>query len=131
MGVVIFFYLAGAFAAFGMISHKLVYLVMDKEIKMITLFLGTLVFLVSYFSVFIFYVFQKEAYAFGSFFLFPWVQVYCPVAVVFILNLSKRHLIQEAAKVLSVSVVLSFVSYLIFYKYTLSLPQTLGIQITH
>lgn len=131
MGIIILFYLAGAFAAFGMISHKLVYLVMDKEIKMITLFLGTLVFLVSYFSVFTFYIFQKEAYAFGSFFLFPFVQVYCPVVVVFILNLSNRYLIKEAAKVISVSLVLSFISYLIFYRYTLSLPQTLGIQITH
>ena len=131
MGVVILFYLLRAFAAFGVISHKLVYLVMDKEIKMITLFLGTLVFLVSYFSVFTFYIFQKEAYAFGSFFLFPFVQVYCPAVVVFILNLSNRYLIKEAAKVISVSLVLSFISYLIFYKYTLSLPQTLGIQITH
>ncbi|RXK60931.1 hypothetical protein ESA94_10775 [Lacibacter luteus] len=131
MGVVILFYLAGAFAAFGRISHKLVYLVMDKEIRMITLFFGTLIFLSSYFFVFAFYMFQKEAYAFGSFFLFPFIQVYCPVALVFILNLSKSHLIKEAAKVLSVSVVLSFVSYLIFYRYTLSLPATLGIQITH
>ncbi|TWI83195.1 hypothetical protein IQ13_1301 [Lacibacter cauensis] len=131
MGVIILFYLAGAFAAFGIISHKLVYLVIDKEVKMITLFLGTLIFLLSYFSIFAFYMFQKEAYAFGSFFLFPFVQVYCPAVIVFILNLSKSQLKKEAANVLSVSVVLSFVSYLVFYKYTLSLPATLGIQITH
>ena len=131
MGLIILPFLAGVLFIFLKLSYNLVVWIMDKELKPKTLLFGLFFFICSYSALFVSYMDQIEVYAFSAFFRFPLFQVYIPAALIFIIGLSTKDWAKEVVKILSIGLIVCCISFLIFYKYTLGLPDTLEIPTTH
>ncbi|MFD2891375.1 hypothetical protein ACFS5J_05035 [Flavobacterium chuncheonense] len=127
MGIIIVPFLFITLIAFIVAIIFLYKPLVKKEIKPKNFLLGTSITIAIYAMIFLNYKSSENAYALGTFFMFPFFMILIPFVLGMILKIINQPITQAISNSILISVIVSGVFMVVLYKYTFGIIEYLGL----